>query len=79
MGTLTFVGSGGGPAESASGGAGRNTKYSTSAIASTSTTLSVMIKPSGTDRLAGVAGFTGVAAGLGTGGGGVVDCRISIV
>ena len=62
------------------GGAGRNTKYSTSAIASTSTTLSAMISPSGIDRRVSAGTAAGVgAAGLATGGAGVADCRISIV
>ena len=69
-----------GTAGTALGGAGRNTKYSTSAIPSTSTTLSAMMRPSGTVRF----GFTGSAAGvgvadLGVGGAGVADWRINIV
>ena len=79
VGAFTLAGSGSGPPGSALGGGGRNTKYSTRAIASTSTTLSEMIKPSGTDRFVGAAGFTGVAAGPGAGGAGVADCLISIV
>ena len=78
-GAFTLAGSGSAPPGSAVGGAGRNTKYSTRAIASTSTTLSAMIKPSGTDRFVAVAGFTGVAAGLAAGGAGVADCLISFV
>lgn len=74
-GTSTF-----GTTGAALGGAGRNTKYSTSAIASTSTTLSAMMRPSGTVRF----GFTGSAADtgvadFGVGGAGVADWRISIV
>jgi len=76
----TFGDAGSGPPGSAVGGAGRNTKYSTSAIASTSTTLSAMISPSGTEERFGAAGrAVGAGAGFGVGGVGVADCRINIV
>ena len=78
VGALTDVGNA--PPDSALGGDGRNTKYSTSAIASTSTMLSAMMSPSGTDRLGLAAGAADPCAGAGAAGGaGVVDCRISIV
>ena len=75
----TFGDVGSGPPGSAVGGAGRNTKYSTSAIASTSTTLSAMISPSGTERFGAAGWAVGAGAGFGVGGAGVADCRINIV